>query len=266
VASPAVYSSKDIWKDIINPALQGTKNILNACKKAGTVKKFIYTSSLDAVDTGGKHNGLCTEEDWNELAVKSPKDFPYMHSKVMAEREAIKFVEELPTSEKFDLVRLCIGAVWGPQLSNTVTISNSVICSVLNGDYPGVPKRFIHVIDAVDAARAHVDAMENPTVSGRYLVVNEQMWLSDMCKKMKELYPKYPIPTSTLPNPLVYIASTWDTRLGTWNYLRANLGNATHFSNEKIKKDLKFEFTPLDKTLKNTADSLIEKGMVKRRA
>ncbi len=39
MASPFTLRFKDAQKDLIDPALQGTKNVLNAASRSGTVKK-----------------------------------------------------------------------------------------------------------------------------------------------------------------------------------------------------------------------------------
>jgi nucleoside-diphosphate-sugar epimerase len=49
VASPAAENAKDAWREIIDPAIKGTKNVLESCRKAGTVKKVILTSSVTAI-------------------------------------------------------------------------------------------------------------------------------------------------------------------------------------------------------------------------
>lgn len=71
-------------------------------------------------------------------------------------------------------LRICPGLILGPQVAKTVTVSNSIILSILNGDYPGkrnclhflliagVPHLFFHTVDVRDVARAHIAAMDSP--------------------------------------------------------------------------------------------------------
>lgn len=49
IASPFKLKFKDPKKEFIDPALNGTKNVLSAATKSSTVKKVILTSSLAAV-------------------------------------------------------------------------------------------------------------------------------------------------------------------------------------------------------------------------
>ncbi len=49
MASPFTLRFKDAQKELIDPALQGTRNVLSAATRSGTVKKVILTSSIVAV-------------------------------------------------------------------------------------------------------------------------------------------------------------------------------------------------------------------------
>lgn len=49
VASPLPQSVRDVEKDLLQPAIRGTVNILKAATKAGTVQAVVITSSLGAM-------------------------------------------------------------------------------------------------------------------------------------------------------------------------------------------------------------------------
>ena len=48
-ASPYVLDVKDSQHDLVDPALKGTLNVMQACVKAGSVKRVVLTSSVAAV-------------------------------------------------------------------------------------------------------------------------------------------------------------------------------------------------------------------------
>jgi len=98
VASPFIISPKDSQKDLVDPAIKGTLAVLNAVSKAGTVKRVILTSSCVAIVDSPKEGHLYTEADWNDDS-RLDKN-PYYYSKVVAERAAWKFMEELPADKK----------------------------------------------------------------------------------------------------------------------------------------------------------------------
>ena len=73
----------DPQRDLVDPAVKGTKNILSAVAKSkDTVQRVVLTSSFAAVVKGkaGPSNGRVTEEDWNDES--SLTDEPYRFSKV----------------------------------------------------------------------------------------------------------------------------------------------------------------------------------------
>jgi nucleoside-diphosphate-sugar epimerase len=92
-ASPFILSGKDIdpQKDIVEPAVMGTENVLNEATNTTTVKRIVVTSSTTAVnanasDTQKTDNGALTEENWNTGS--SLDDRPYQYSKTLAEQKA----------------------------------------------------------------------------------------------------------------------------------------------------------------------------------
>ena len=49
VASPFKLNVKDAQKDLVDPAVIGTTNVLQAANKSGSVKKVVLTSSVAAI-------------------------------------------------------------------------------------------------------------------------------------------------------------------------------------------------------------------------
>lgn len=108
--------------DFISPAVSGTQSILSAASLSSRIHRVIITSSYAAIfeflDPGTKKT--FTEQDWNQQAVdavaregdKAWKRHWYRASKVLAEREAWKFVEE--ERPGWDLVTICPTYTLGP--------------------------------------------------------------------------------------------------------------------------------------------------------
>lgn len=102
-ASPFTSNYQDPKRDLIDPALIGTRNVLETAKSFDTVKRVVVTSSCAAIYTDATEcdlveGGVLTEAHWNETA--SPDYQPYSYSKTLAEREAWKIAEDSP----FDLL------------------------------------------------------------------------------------------------------------------------------------------------------------------
>ncbi|HEY6635889.1 MAG TPA: NAD-dependent epimerase/dehydratase family protein, partial [Acidimicrobiia bacterium] len=90
VASPYTLVVADPQRDLVDPAVDGTRSVLEAAAHAGSMKRVVLTSSFAAIGSGSRDTPY-TESDWNEAA--SLGHSPYSYSKVMAERAAWEFVE-----------------------------------------------------------------------------------------------------------------------------------------------------------------------------
>lgn len=69
VASSTVFDADP--NKVITPAVNGTRNLLQAASKEPSVKEFVYTSSLVAATFPVVGNDLHLERDtWNEVALQ----------------------------------------------------------------------------------------------------------------------------------------------------------------------------------------------------
>lgn len=95
IASPIVIYVTDPQAQLIDPAVDGTLNVLASCAKART-KKVILTSSTGAVYTSSNltSTSFVDESWWSDPEFcRKNKDW-YQLSKILAEKEAWNFVEE----------------------------------------------------------------------------------------------------------------------------------------------------------------------------
>lgn len=96
---------------IIQPAINGNKYILEACKKHH-VKRCVLTSSMLTVipvkTAEAKQYG---PDDWIEL---TPDTEPYTTAKVKAEQLAWEYHNSLSDADKFELVVVKPGFIVGP--------------------------------------------------------------------------------------------------------------------------------------------------------
>ncbi len=105
MASPFVVTNyKDAIKDIIEPAVIGTENVLNSVNRTASVKRVVVTSSIaatygDAIDILTTTNNCFDESHWNTSS--SPEHQPYPYSKVAAERKAWEMAQ---AQTRWDLV------------------------------------------------------------------------------------------------------------------------------------------------------------------
>lgn len=164
VASPFQLQVENPQKDLIDPAVIGTLNVLESCKKAG-VKRVILTSSAAAIVDGTESinpekfkDKVFTEKDWNTGSTLE-RD-PYMLSKALAEKAAWDFCGKNGIS----LTTICPNFVMGPPLSTRMdSTSINMISMLMNGVFAkdGLPNFNFGIVDVRTVAEAHILALEN---------------------------------------------------------------------------------------------------------
>lgn len=268
VASPFPLDIPSNPDTIIKPAVEGTLAVLKAASNDGGVKRVVLTSSLAAIhdvktldgkqDPDKKYN----EDDW----VDPDKVEPYSRSKILAEKAAYKFIEELPQEDgkkKLELVVINPAYVLGPLLTNNLSSSVLGIKRLLDKSAPGVPKFSMAICDVRDVALAHVKALESPEhVGKRYLVFSESRWMKDIARLVqKEFKPLgYFVPTMAVPSTLIWIGSYIDRSTA---MLVPRLDKEFKLDNKRLVEDLKITPTDVETTILDTCHSLVEKGIVK---
>ncbi|KAL7914671.1 NAD(P)-binding protein [Trichoderma velutinum] len=187
IASPFTLSIKDNETDMLIPAIEGTKNLLESvAAHAPQAKRVVVTSSFAAMvdfSKGFWPGHAYNEADWNEVTYDYAKTadaaVAYCASKALAEKAAWKFVDE--QKPQFDLTVLCPPMVFGPTAHalslSALNTSAWDINRFLSGELADVPDTaFWGFVDVRDLAKAHVRALEIPEagnerffiVSGRY--------------------------------------------------------------------------------------------------
>ena len=83
-ASPFSTAVKDPQKELIEPAVLGTENVLLSANEVESVKRVVVTSSCaaiytDAIDTVNAPGGMLTENNWTQTS--SLDNQPYSYSK-----------------------------------------------------------------------------------------------------------------------------------------------------------------------------------------
>lgn len=256
-ASAVRLTADDPQRDIVDVAVDGTRNVLDAIDAAEGVHTVVVTSSIAAViDDAKDPAAVLTEDDWCESATVDSA--PYPLSKTLAEREAWKRAE----TASYRLVTINPALVLGPVFIKThVRSSPNVLQDIFTGKFPLSPRFRFSVVDVRDVARAHVQALLRPEAKGRHILSREGMWMRDIAAMLKSAHPDRPIPRFQMPDFAMYAVALFDKRLS-WDFLRRNLGVVRTLDNAKSKRELGIEYLPLRDTILDTASSLIENGLV----
>jgi nucleoside-diphosphate-sugar epimerase len=253
-ASPFFFAGEnhDGKRDLVDPAVNGTLNVLRACAKAG-VKRVVLTSSVAAIyDPLDLKAGVTfTEEDWNTAS--STTYNPYQYSKTLAEREAWKFVKE--NNPGFDLVTVNPPFILGPILNKKQTLINTsneffagIVRKVKNDEPIGVRGfGFVHVSDV---ALAHILLAEEPKSSMNRFIWSEGSYtLSEIAKMLVE----------ELPNEFHGKQVKIDG-----NEEEGKEKFTVRFNTNKLTSLLpNFKYTSIRKTIVDTYDNLKELGAFK---
>ena len=207
-ASPFALNVKNAQRDLIDPAIKGTRNILNSVNKTTSVKRVVLTSSVAAMYGDNKDLNMCpdrtiTEECWNTTS--SLKHQPYNFSKTMAEKEAWKMQNQ---QQRWDLVGINPSLVMGPGISPDITSESFKIIKQLGDGTTkmGAPDYEIGLVDVRDVAQAHFAAGLTPTANGRYIISGHNSSILEVSKMLRDVYgSKYPFPTRIIPKFLLWL-------------------------------------------------------------
>lgn len=266
-ASPFTLNVKDAQKDLVDPAVKGTQNVLESANRIESVKRVVVTSSCaaiysDAIDCQRTPNGVLTEDVWNTTS--SLQYQPYSYSKTLAEKKAW---EMMKSQSRWDLVTINPSFVMGPPLNPNTKTSESVNFIKQFGDGTmkmGVPKMGVGVVDVRDLAEAHFQAGYTPDAHGRYISSAHNTDFLEMGQTLKEKYGKdYPIPERALPKWLLMLIGPLVDKNLTRDFIRNNANIEWRADNSKIKNELGIKFRPLKETMQDSFQTLVQNGLFK---
>ncbi|KAL1325281.1 hypothetical protein HN51_035363 [Arachis hypogaea] len=237
-ASPFYRDVNDPQAELLDPAVKGTLNVLQACVKSQSVKRVVLTSSMAAVTFNGRPltPEVVVDETWfsdPELCKESKSWYWYVLSKTLAEDAAWKFAKE----NNIRLVTINPAMVIGPLLQPVLNTSAGGVLNVINGAQT-FPNATFGWVNVKDVANAHIQAYEILSASGRYCMVERVEHFSGIVKLLRDLYPTLPLPEKSADDkPYV----------------------PTYQVSKEKTESLVLEFIPLEVSLKETVESLKEK-------
>ncbi|CAD5169488.1 unnamed protein product [Musa acuminata subsp. malaccensis] len=184
---------------ILEPAVRGVINVLQACAKSGSVRKVVFTSSISTItakDDEGELRSMVDESSIvpiNQVWKTKPKGWVYVLSKLLTEEKAFQFAKE----KGIDLVSIIPPTVAGPFLTPSVPASVRVLLSPITGDpelYPilaSVHSRLgsIPLAHVEDICNAHIFLMEQPMTEGRYICSAGSCSLPELTNLLSKNYP-----------------------------------------------------------------------------
>jgi len=246
LASPFFVAVPKDESVLIKPAVEGTKRVLAAAKKAG-VKRVVLTSSIVAM-TSGRPSGHYGTDTWSDLTANIGA---YAKSKTLAEKAAWEMVKD----QSMELVTINPGFVLGPPLGSVGDgQSVAMISDFISGKFPMIPDIAMGMIDVRDVAQLHVAALESPEAAGkRFIAASEEpIAMAHLANVLKKAgYSK--VPSRKAPNFAIKLMALFDREV---KGLAPQLGIRISYDNHETYDILKWEPTSLDTTVVEMARSI----------
>lgn len=164
---------------IMDPAIRGTREVLNAIERRGSqIERIVVTSSVAAIGTSPAPAPMNEDTEWN-LADSEL----YIVAKRRAEELALSRAGRLPIV----IVNPC--GVFGPGDARP-TPSGGLIVKYLNWKAPiGFPVSAggLSVVDVDDVCQGHIGAMEKGRVGERYILGGDNLTFTQVIESMSSI-------------------------------------------------------------------------------
>ncbi|KAK9286167.1 hypothetical protein L1049_015615 [Liquidambar formosana] len=241
VASPCTLEDPhDPQKELVEPAVQGTLNVLEAARRF-KVRRVVVTSSISAMvpNPTWPPNTVFHESSWTDLDYCKSRQKWYPVSKTLAERAAWEFAEK----NGMDVVAIHPATCLGSLLQPSLNASCAVLQQLLQGSKDTQEYHWLGAVHVKDVAKAQMLLFETPNVSGRYLCTDGIYQFGDFAERVSKLFPEFPVHRFT-----------GETQPG----LTACKDAA------KRLIDLGLVFTPIEDAIRDTVESLKAKGFLRQ--
>lgn len=260
-ASPFTSDFKDPQKELVDPALNGTRNVLEQANRTESVRRVVLTSSCaaiycDAIDCAAAPGGVLTEDVWNTTASLDYQ--PYSYSKTVAEREAWEIAGG---QSRWSLVVVNPSLVMGPAIGGKPTSESfSIMTQAGKGNLRiGAPRLGFGVVDVRDVAEAHLAAAYVDNAAGRHIVSGHNTNLLEaLLTLLGEFGSGYPLPKRALPKWLVWLAGPaggLDRK-----FVSRNVDVPWRADNSKSIRELGLSYRPLEESMRDMFRYMVEKG------
>jgi nucleoside-diphosphate-sugar epimerase len=249
VASPVPAGPPKDEDQLIRPARDGARRVLQAAREAG-VSRVVMTSSIAAIVAGRQPDPTrpFDESDWSDLTRPMGA---YDKSKTLAEQAAWALVRE-PGARPLELVTINPSYVLGPSLSGAANVSNEIVGKLMRRDVPGCPRFHFELVDVRDVATAHVLAMTSDKAAGeRFILSSDGAWMKEIADVLAGA--GYKVPTRVVPNFVVRILAIFDPTI---RLVVSNLDRPIRVSSDKARTLLGWSGRSMREMVLDTAASM----------
>ncbi|NOZ33430.1 MAG: NAD-dependent epimerase/dehydratase family protein [Alphaproteobacteria bacterium] len=256
VAMPLVDEEPRDPSILIKPAVEGTRHVMEAANRAG-IKRVVLTGSVAAVAYG--HGNRAPEQSFDENDWTNPGgrgSWAYSDAKTLAEQ----FAWQYATDNEIGLSTILAGMILGPATDADTSLSLGIISRLLDGSAPAIPEMGFCVVDVRDVAAMHIAALESETAMGeRYLATGPYVPFVEMADKLRERYRWANVTRKVVPVWLLRLLAPLEKSL---KMMRSDIGIRKNFDGSKGAALMGRDYMDVSKTIFDTADALIELGIV----
>lgn len=187
--------AKDPQKEIIEPNMEGTRNVLEIAAQQG-IKKIVYVSSIVALDR--------TVVPMNETGWNTNFTNPYNHAKTVSEKLAWDLAKEL----NLWMVTVLPSAMVGPHTFRHLTPTMGFLNSVVKNPPPFDPNFTTNYVDVRDVVNGIIAASEKGENGTRYILGNElPISTTRVFELARALFPEISQPPRIPKEELIKIAA-----------------------------------------------------------
>jgi dihydroflavonol-4-reductase len=237
-----------------------TRNALRGLRDAG-VRRVVYASTSGTIAISEEPHA---SDETNPTPLELIARWPYYRSKYYGELEAL----EANDPPNFEVVVVNPSLLLGP--GDLRRSSTGDIEQFLNGEILAMPRGGLAFVDARDAARAMVSAMDRGRAGERYLVSGANLTVAAFLQRLERLTgvpaPKLPLPRSA--DVATFATSLFNRAIkavggeSPVNETSVDLGQHFFYVDcRKAMEELGFEPRDPAETLHDTVSDLVARGV-----
>lgn len=266
-ASPFTSNFDDPQRDLVDPAVNGTRNVLETANRTPSVQRVVVTSSCAAIygdnkDVQHAPGKVLTEDIWNTTSSLDRQ--PYSYSKVEAEKAAWAIAE---VQSRWRLVTINPSLVIGKTISgNSTSESHTILKQFGDGTLKaGAPPMEIGMVDVRDVAEAHLRAGFLADAKGRHIASAQTVSFLELGQMLRRHFgDKWPFPTRELPKWLLWLIGPMVSKQLSRQMISDNMGYPWQADNSKSKRELGIEYHPVSDAAAEMFQQLIDTGVLKK--
>jgi nucleoside-diphosphate-sugar epimerase len=253
VASPFLLPEKikDGRKQMLEPALLGTQNVLDSVNRCKDVQRVVMTSTVgaifgDYIDVFGMREQTLSETYFNTSSTL--QNNPYHFAKTEAEKEAWRISH---AQDRWSLITINPGMILGPSITPASESGSLFLLDEMFKGYffYGMPNLSLTTVDVREVAAAHINAARLPTAQGRYILAEQQMTSFVEISKIVRAIHRRPwlLPKHQVPDVVVRLIGPLFGL--TQDYIRKHLGIRFKVDNRRSISELGIRYRSIAQTL-----------------